>query len=132
MVANSDIELDQLEELEERFAKEQEAEGYRQGSQMGKEAGLEEGRKLGSIEGAKKGSELGYLHGFTMTYKQIRSQDDQESMAPSAKRSNKILDEILRLIDEFPRTNANDCEEKLANIRVKFRQAFVNVPHQIK
>lgn len=126
-----DVDLDKLDELEDRYAKELEAEGYREGLEMGKKAGEEEGLALGATEGAKRGSELGYLNGFTMAYKQIYSKE-QEPIPPAVARTRRVIDEILRLIEEFPRTNENDCDERLANIRVKFKQAFVGIPHAVE
>lgn len=118
-----DMDLD-LDNLEERFASLQESEGYREGLRAGERAGLEEGEEFGAVEGAKKGAEIGYLKGFTLTHKLTKSFSSK--LTP---KSEKLYDEILSLIDEFPKTNETDCEDKLAKIRVKFKQAFVNVSH---
>lgn len=131
VVAAADSDLDTLDNLEERFAAMLESDGYREGLEAGRKAGLEEGYSLGATEGAKRGAELGYLHGYTLTFKHIYTRDST-SPASTPSKLEKILNDVLKLIDEFPRTNETNCEEKLAKIRVKFRQAFVNVPHHVE
>lgn len=112
--------LDPLENLEENFANNQESEGYRTGLELGKRDGQKEGYSLGFNEGAKRGAELGYFKGYTMTYKHLISGQEQQS------KTMKKLNDILELIDEFPRTNETNCEEKLSTLRAKFKQAFAS------
>lgn len=114
---------DPFDDLEERFSKNQEAEGYKEGFEIGRRDGQRDGERLGLEEGAERGSELGYFNGYTRTYKELISALQHQ---PSSAKPMKLLDDILKLIDEFPTTNEPNCEEKLTSIRLKFRQAFLS------
>lgn len=122
--------LDPLDNLEESFANNLKAEGYRTGLELGKRDGQSEGYSLGLQEGARLGSALGYYCGYTMTYKHLMDAS-HPSEAKSASPMIKKLDDILNLIEEFPRTNETNCEKKLSNVRTKFKQAFAQTKHSI-
>lgn len=129
-------EADLFDCIEEQFRSNQENEGYNEGFERGSQAGREEGHLLGEDEGSKRGLELGYFYGFAMTYKHllfsptVAEATQQQLPATGLKttvklsREEKLLDDLLKLIEEYPRTNETNCEEKMKTIRVKFRQAF--------
>lgn len=121
MVDRKPPESDCLNNLEEDFRREQASSGYESGLVLGRKAGLDEGFSQGMIEGAKIGSEVGFYRGYTMTWIQLL-QSDSTTDTKSTKVLNK-LNEILELVDAFPKTNETLCEEKLSKIRVKFKQS---------
>lgn len=122
--------LDNLDDLEEELKREHIADGFKSGLELGKEAGRNEGILRGAEEGAKLGSEVGYYRGFIMTWLQL-VQSNQVSHDKLPKSLIPNLHETLLLLDEFPKTNDDSCEEKLEKIRVKFKQStsLLNLKH---
>ena len=108
---------DPFDNVDDLCEAEQEARGYEEGVEAGKRQGYEKAYELGRQEGAQRGSELGYFKGYSMAQKHLAKQQEHS-------RQEKLLDRILQMIDDYPKDNATNCEEKLTSIRVKFKQAF--------
>lgn len=115
-------ESDCFDDLEESYIKEQESSGYDAGLAVGKRDGLEEGYSQGFEEGSKRGSEIGFYRGYTMTWIQLIESDSLRKTSKSTKILSK-LNEVLQLVEDFPKTNETFCEEKLSDIRAKFKQS---------
>lgn len=123
MVERQISESDCFDDLEQSFIREQESSGYDIGLAAGKKAGQEDGYSQGFEEGSKRGSEIGFYRGYTMTWIQLIQSD---SSRQKTNKSNKILSklsEVLKLVEDFPKTNETFCEEKLTDIRAKFKQS---------
>lgn len=117
-ITNSDC----LEGMEEEFSQRLNDAGYEEGLELGKKHGEEEGYSHGLIEGAKKGSEVGFYRGFAMTWiGLLQSNSDQTNK--STKSLNR-LQETLDLVDAYPKTNDDLCQEKLIDLRMKFKQSI--------
>lgn len=113
-----------LIDLEDEFIREHGSSGYDTGFEAGQRAGQEEGYSQGLEEGAKRGSEIGFYRGCTMTWIQLIESNLVQTTTTS--KSAKILsklNELLQLVDSYPKTNETLCEEKLSDIRVKFKQS---------
>lgn len=111
---------DPIDGVDEQLVANIENEGFQDGYERGIEDGQKEGQLLGEQEGARRGSELGYFHGYTLTYRQLLLSVNDKDVS----REERVLSDLLKLIEDYPRTNETNCEEKLQTIRVKFRQAF--------
>lgn len=117
------VEPSNLVDLEEELEKKHVKEGYQLGYQKGQEAGKDEGYSQGLIEGEKRGSEVGFYGGSAMTLIQLLKNKDTTN--EGNKQSTKILiklNELLELVENFPKENETYCEDKLNTIRVKFKQ----------
>jgi len=117
---------DLFDNMEQNLATSLENEGFLEGFEVGSRDGRLEGQKLGEQMGAKRGSELGYLHGYALTFKQLLfpNTDGNEHSQQSMSREERLVTDLLKLIDEYPRTNEKNCEDQIQAIRLKFRQAF--------
>lgn len=122
MVERQMSESDCFDDLEESFIKEQESSGYDAGLAAGKRDGQQDGYSQGCEEGSKRGSEIGFYRGYTMTCIQLIESNSLRKTTKSTKILGK-LNEVLRLVEDFPKTNETFCEEKLSDIRTKFKQS---------
>lgn len=119
--------MTELDDLEDKFARDIYNEAYESAYEQGRRNGQEEGKKEGAQLGARFGSEIGYYRGYTKTWiefmkleqKQTNTSNNQEEQK-SKKILNK-LEEVLQLVESFPHTNETQCEEKLSDIRIKFK-----------
>lgn len=122
MVERILVDSDCLDNLEDEFRKEHSSHGYQTGFDLGKKAGEDEGYSQGLVEGEKRGSEVGFYKGYTMTMIQLLQSSEPSQSAKSTKLLNK-LNEVIELADTFPKTNEQLCEERLSDIRVKYKQS---------
>lgn len=90
-------------------------EGYQKGLEAGKSCGNTDGYHLGYHRGAEIGAELGYYYGV------LKSHVGNES---NTERQQKSIETVLKLIDEFPRTNDPEIDilELADNIRAQYRK----------
>lgn len=91
-------------------------EGYEKGVADGKLSGNTEGYHLGYHRGAELGAELGYYYGILSEYsKSERNKTD---------RQKKSIESVLKLIDNFPRTNDEQADifNLADNIRAQYRK----------
>lgn len=113
-----------FDDFEDAFAKQVYNDAYKDAFEQGRLDGQQEGEKEGSLLGAKIGSEIGYYRGYTKTWIEIMKSQTKETKIqedPKSKRILNKLEEVLQLVDSFPTTNETNCEEKLTDIRVKFK-----------
>lgn len=116
--------MSDLDDFEDAFAKQVYDEAYKQAYEQGRLDGQQDGEKEGSLLGAKIGSEIGYYRGYTKTWIELmksQSKDNKNQDDPKSKRILNKLEEVLQLVDSFPKTNETNCEQKLTDIRVKFK-----------
>lgn len=114
--------LDNLDDLEEEFRKEQLVKGYQTGLELGKQAGIQDGLQKGAEEGAKIGAEVGYYRGQALTWLHIL-----QTNAPLRVKHSKALvqlQETIRLTREYPQTNELQSEAMLSKIRAKYKQSM--------
>lgn len=92
------------------------AEGYEKGLADGKLAGNTDGYHLGYHRGAELGAELGYYYGMLQAY--------SNSERNTTDRQQKSIESVLKLIDNFPRTNDDqvDIFNLADNIRAQYRK----------
>lgn len=92
------------------------AEGYEKGVVDGKLAGNTEGYHLGYHRGAELGAELGYYYGMLQAY--------SNSERSATDRQQKSIESVLKLIDNFPRTNDDqvDIFNLADTIRAQYRK----------
>lgn len=115
--------IDDLENIEDNFARQVSEEAYNCGLEMGKKAGQDEGYARGSDIGSKIGSEIGFYRGYTKTCIELLKASSASNDTKSTRILNKLY-EILDLVDNFPHSNDTSCEDKLSDIRLKFKRHF--------
>lgn len=76
-------------------------EGYQKGFEAGKSIGNTDGYHLGYHRGAELGSELGYYYGLLQSHSNSEHNTD---------RQQKSIEIVLKLIDDFPRTNDEQAD----------------------
>lgn len=93
------------------------AEGYEKGVADGKLSGNTDGYHLGYHRGAELGAELGYYYGTLQAY----SNSERNKIRD---RQQKSIESVLKLIDNFPRTNDDqvDILNLADNIRAQYRK----------
>lgn len=74
-------------------------EGYQKGFETGKSIGNTDGYHLGYHRGAELGAELGYYYGVLKSHHKENTERQQKS-----------IESVLKLIDEFPRTNDENTD----------------------
>lgn len=91
-------------------------EGYQKGLTDGKSIGNTDGYHLGYHRGAELGAELGYYYGV------LQSHCNNET---NTERQQKSISTVLKLIDEFPRTNDEQADilGLADSIRAQYRKA---------
>lgn len=91
------------------------AEGYQKGLADGKAVGNTDGYHLGYHRGAELGAELGYYYGVLKAHSSERNTERQQ----------RSIDTVLKLIDDFPRTNdeQSDILGLADSIRAQYRKA---------
>lgn len=91
-------------------------EGYQKGLADGKSIGNTDGYHLGYHRGAELGAELGFYYGVLRTHSNNHE---------NTERQQKSIDTVLKLIDDFPRTNDEQADILgLADtIRAQYRKA---------
>lgn len=112
-----------LIDLEDELEKKHVKEGYQMGYEKGQLAGQEEGYSQGLLEGAKRGSEVGFYGGSAMTLIQLLK-NKEATEEGNNKHSTKILtklNELLELVENFPKENETLCEDKLNTLRIKYK-----------
>lgn len=112
--ANRDINdiFDDIALSEERINEE----GYQKGLADGKSIGNTDGYHLGYHRGAEIGAELGFYYGVLRTHSNNHE---------NTERQQKSIDSVIKLIDDFPRTNDEQADILgLADtIRAQYRKA---------
>lgn len=93
-------------------------ESYKEGFKIGSIKGNPEGYHLGYHRGAELGSEIGYYTGVVESYLST-SRDDN-----FPEKIVKSLENLKKLLDSFPRHNADDIDiiEQANVIRAKFKK----------
>lgn len=113
--AHSDINdiFDEITFCEDR----KNAEGYEKGVADGKLAGNTDGYHLGYHRGAELGAELGYYYGTLQAY-------SNSERNKTTDRQQKSIESVLKLIDNFPRTNDDqvDIFNLADSIRAQYRK----------
>lgn len=91
-------------------------EGYEKGVADGKLAGNTDGYHLGYHRGAELGAELGYYYGILHAC--------SVSERNKTDRQKKAIESVLKLIDNFPRTNDDQADifHLTDNIRAQYRK----------
>lgn len=90
-------------------------ESYQKGLTDGQSIGNTDGYHLGYHRGAELGAELGYYYGVLQSY---------ANGVGNTERQQKSIDQVLKLITEFPRTNdeAADILGLADTIRAQYRK----------
>lgn len=115
------LELGELDNMEDEYASQLSNQAYDNGLELGKKAGQEEGYSDGFNNGAKVGSEIGFYRGFTKTWIELLKSDSNTANDPKSARILNKLQEVLDLVDSFPHDNEISSQEKLSDIRIKFK-----------
>lgn len=114
---------DRLSEVEQEFFREQTEASYDEGSELGKRVGAQDGYKHGYDMATKRASEIGFYRGYSLTWLHIlQSNPNLNNNYKTASVLSK-LNEVLELTNDYPKTNETCCEEKLLDIRLKFKQS---------
>lgn len=93
------------------------AQGYQKGVVDGSSAGNTDGYHLGYHRGAELGAELGYYYGMLLAYLKNGGENTTD-------RQQKSIESVLKLIDNFPRTNDDQADifSLADNIRAQYRR----------
>ncbi|XP_052811221.1 protein LTO1 homolog [Mya arenaria] len=95
------------------------AEGYKEGVEVGSRQGELEGNRLGWEKGAAIGSEVGFYAGFAQSLlEEMKKGEDSKPRVISA------LEKMLTVSQEFPLTDPQnpDLQVQLEAVRTKFKQ----------
>ncbi|WAR07253.1 LTO1-like protein [Mya arenaria] len=95
------------------------AEGYKEGVEVGSRQGELEGNRLGWEKGAAIGSEVGFYAGFAQSLlEEMKKGEDSKPRVISA------LEKMLTVSKEFPLTDPQnpDLQVQLEAVRTKFKQ----------
>jgi len=112
---------DSFDNLEETVERELTSAGYKTGFELGKRQGQEDAFSRGYDEGQRVGSEVGLYRGYTIAWIQLLQSTSSPLNTKSSKTLNK-LEEVLKLVENFPNDNGALCEEKLLQLRTKFKR----------
>ncbi|XP_072981778.1 uncharacterized protein [Typha angustifolia] len=100
-------------------------EGYRDGYADGLVSGRDEGRDVGLKNGFEVGEELGFYRGCVDVWNSVNRSDP----GVFSSRLKKSIEQLGKLVDGYPLSEPENeqVQEKMENIRLKFRQISANL-----
>lgn len=124
MSTSREPDLDDLFDLEQKYDESQETEGYNYGLELGEKDGRIQGHAAGLEHGRETASEIGYYFGFTTAWMCFLKLDTSRLTDKSSKYMLNKLEQLLKMLEGFPRENNDLVENNLTVIRSKFRQVM--------
>lgn len=120
-----------IDDIEQNISQQYRDKGFEAGFKAGQNDGQKEGSVRGADEGRRIAAAVGFFNGFAKAKLAILEQQQQEQQAslteqtPNINNNNKITKlytDIVEIAEQFPRTNATDCEAKMQKLNAKVKQ----------